>query len=572
MADNSADGAAGGGAPGPADGLQTLVVVLVAVVTAVVVVGGLLTISGSEPTPRRDRLGEASEVAEAWLDAWEGDDRQAMQSLLAHPGVDLAPALASFAEGLGSTALDAEAGSPSLVVAGARVPFTATVELAGAGAWSYDGALALADVEVPVGEDGRVTERRWRVDFAPAVLHPDLAPGRHLQAVTMWPERGLLRFADGTPLPASGPLQSITGSVGPATASQAEELGAPYEPGRPVGRAGLQAGFERQLAGRPRLEVQLREGARVLGVLAAIEGTPAADLRTTFDQRLLATAAAALGTDGTPAALVAIQPSTGAIRAVANRPSNGFNRALAGRYPPGSTFKVVTAAALLANGVTAETRIDCPDETTVAGRRIRNAEGEALGNVAFREAFFRSCNTAFVQLATRIPGQALVDAARRFGFDRDPQLGTGSATSQFPEPSGLVDQAAAAIGQGRVLATPLQMASVAATVAAGGYRAPHLVEVPVVEFAPMDPGHASTLQELMRLVVAQGTGTRARLPGVPVAGKTGTAEFGTATPPRTHAWFIGFRGDLAVAVLVEDGGFGGEVAAPIAADFFRRVG
>src|SRR5690606_9889489 len=142
---------------------------------------------------------------------------------------------------------------------------------------------------------------------------------------------------------------------------------------------------------------------------------------------------------------------------------------------------------------------------------------------------------------------------------RDPQLGTSAAASQFPEPEGMVDQAAAAIGQGRVLATPMQMASVAATVAAGGYRAPHLVEGDS-ELEPMDPGHAATLQELMRLVVAQGTGTRARLPGAPVAGKTGTAEFGTESPPRTHAWFIGFRGDLAVAVVVEDGGFGGSVA------------
>lgn len=571
MADSTADDRAGGTAPRRSDGLQDLVVVLVAVVAAAVVVVGLVAISDSEPNPR-DRLGEATDLAEAWLAAWEADDREALGSLVVDPGVDPAPALAAFADGLGVFALDAEAGSPSLVADGASVPFTATVELPGAGEWTFEGALPLADVEVPVGDDGRVTARQWRVAFSPAVLHPDLTPGRRLQLATTWPARGSLQFTDGVPIPASEPLRSITGSVGPATAVQVAELGAPYEPGRPVGQRGLQASLERPLAGRPTVEVQVRAGERVVEVLTTLAGAPGADVRTTLDQRILEAAAAALGAAGNPAALVAIQPSTGAVRAAANRPPSGFGRALAGRYPPGSTFKVVTTAALLANGVTAETRIDCPDETTVNGRRIRNAEGEALGNVAFREAFFRSCNTAFVQLATRIPGQALVDAARRFGFGRDPLLGTGSATSQFPDPNGLVDQAAAAIGQGRVLATPMQMASVAATVAAGGYRAPHLVEVPVVEFDPMEPGHAATLQELMRLVVAQGTGTRARLPGAPVAGKTGTAEFGTASPLRTHAWFIGFRGDLAVAVVVEDGGFGGEVAAPIAADFFRRVG
>jgi cell division protein FtsI/penicillin-binding protein 2 len=143
----------------------------------------------------------------------------------------------------------------------------------------------------------------------------------------------------------------------------------------------------------------------------------------------------------------------------------------------------------------------------------------------------------------------------------------------MPVPSSTVELAASAIGQARVLATPLEMASVAAAVAAGGYRPPRLVATgpppPVVPFAP---GVAATTAELMGLVVTSGTGTAARLAGTPVAGKTGTAEFGTEDPPHTHAWFIAFRGDLAVAVLVEDGGFGGDVAAPIAAAFFRSIG
>jgi cell division protein FtsI/penicillin-binding protein 2 len=335
----------------------------------------------------------------------------------------------------------------------------------------------------------------------------------------------------------------------------------------------LQAGFQQQLAGRPSGEVRLSQGQQVLKIEATFAGTPGEAVRTTLDPRLLAAAQAALGPAGNPAAMVVIQPSTGAVRAVANRPSNGFNRALAGRYPPGSTMKVVTSIALLESGVTADTRIPCPKDITVNGRTIRNAEAEQLGDISFRDAFIHSCNTAFIGLAEKLPAQKLVDTARALGFDADPDLGTGAATSRFPDPDGLVDQVSAAIGQGRVLATPLQMASVAATVAAGGYRKPYLVEVPVaVPFAPLPPGVAATMQDFMRAVVTDGTGTKAQLPGPPVAGKTGTAEFGTAVPLHTHAWFIAFRNDLAVAVIVEDGGFGGDAAAPIVADFLRRVG
>ncbi|HEX6312617.1 MAG TPA: penicillin-binding transpeptidase domain-containing protein, partial [Acidimicrobiia bacterium] len=117
------------------------------------------------------------------------------------------------------------------------------------------------------------------------------------------------------------------------------------------------------------------------------------------------------------------------------------------------------------------------------------------------------------------------------------------------------------------------MATVAAAVGGGAWRAPHVVAgVPATAPRPLDATVAAALQQMMGLVVADGTGTAAALPGDPVYGKTGTAEFGTATPPQTHAWFIGYRDGLAFAVLVEDGGFGGEVAAPIAARFLEAAG
>jgi cell division protein FtsI/penicillin-binding protein 2 len=151
-------------------------------------------------------------------------------------------------------------------------------------------------------------------------------------------------------------------------------------------------------------------------------------------------------------------------------------------------------------------------------------------------------------------------------------LGLPTFGGSFPVPSGPVDHAAAALGQGRVEVSPLKMAEVAAAVAAGAWHPPRLLtDAPPGAARPLDPTVVGALQQMMGLVVTEGTGRAAALPGSPVHGKTGTAEFGTGVPPRTHAWFIGYRDGLAFAVLVEDAGFGGEVAAPIAAKFLAAV-
>jgi cell division protein FtsI/penicillin-binding protein 2 len=304
-----------------------------------------------------------------------------------------------------------------------------------------------------------------------------------------------------------------------------------------------------------------------------------------------------------------VRPSTGELVAVVNSPFNGYNRALLGRYPPGSTFKVVTAGALLESGLRPTDAVDCPKEAKVGGRTFGNFEDEVLGRVPFSSAFAHSCNTAFVQQAAkRLDGDELVAAAAQYGFGLDPSPSLPAVTSRVPDPSDEADLAAEAFGQGRVTASPLQMALVAATVAEGRWRHPKLVsgETPEsggstepggstessgstqpggsdgsgsndsggVEPAkspdPLDAKVAGTLRTLMRQVVTEGTAASAGLPGK-VAGKTGTAEFGTGDPLPTHAWFIGFRGDLAFSVVVEDGGVGGRVAAPVAARFFRGL-
>jgi cell division protein FtsI/penicillin-binding protein 2 len=388
-----------------------------------------------------------------------------------------------------------------------------------------------------------------------------------------------LSFPKATGREYNGPasVQVLLGSVGAVTADDLERLGAPYQTGDLTGHGnGLEAAFERQLAGTPSGEVLLAgkddTEAKVLHRFPGEDGRP---LRTTIDPAAQRAAEHALAPLRKPAALVAMRPSTGELVAVVNTPFNGYDRALLGRYPPGSTFKVVTAAALLADGLRPGDPVDCPMEATIGGRRFGNFEDEVLGRIPFSSAFAHSCNTAFVQQAAkRLDGEQLRATATRFGFGVDPSPGIPAVTSRVPPPADRTDLAAEAFGQGRVTASPLQMAAVAATVAEGRWRQPRLVagdagpgsEAP----DPLDPKVAATLRTLMRQVVTDGTAAPARLPGK-VAGKTGTAEFGTGDPLPTHAWFIGFRGDLAFSVIVEDGGVGGRVAAPIAATFLRSL-
>jgi cell division protein FtsI/penicillin-binding protein 2 len=185
--------------------------------------------------------------------------------------------------------------------------------------------------------------------------------------------------------------------------------------------------------------------------------------------------------------------------------------------------------------------------------------------VPFARDFAQSCNTAFVSLAKRLEPDALTRTGRDFGLGR-------TSASTVPAGRDAVERAATMIGQDRIVASPLAMAGVAATVADGRWRAPRLVATDRHQTGPaLDQGELSTLRTLMRSVVTSGTGTAlASVPGE-VAGKSGTAEYGGGNPPPTHAWFIALRGDLAVAVLVENGRSGGSVAAPIAARFYQAL-
>jgi cell division protein FtsI/penicillin-binding protein 2 len=370
----------------------------------------------------------------------------------------------------------------------------------------------------------------------------------------------------------------VVGSVGPITAQELSQLGTPYDATDNVGQIGVESEYERQLAGTPSVVIQVvGPDGSVLGTADTIAGKAAAPVQTTLDLATQKAAEEALNGEALPVALVAIQASTGDVLAAVSRPDNtSFDRALQGQYPPGSTFKVITSAALLATGLTPSSPASCPAMITVDGKMFHNFEGEAALHLSLLQAFEESCNAAFIGLAENLPNQALVTTAGQFGFGTTLQPGLPVFGGQIPSPVDEVEKVADSIGQGRVLASPLQMAGVAAAVDSGAYHAPTLVVgAPDATMTPtmLSPSVVASLRIMMAGVVTNGTGTAVDLSGGPtVYGKTGTAEFGDANPPMTHAWFIGFRGDLAFAVVVEGGGVGGTVAAPIAAKFLRDLG
>ena len=360
------------------------------------------------------------------------------------------------------------------------------------------------------------------------------------------------------------------------------------------GRAGVERAYNLELAGESELQT-------VRNFLDRIMDRPrrGADLILTLDARLQRAAVQALG--DRRGAVVALDPKTGAILALTSWPRYDPNqldeewsglvadenrplvdRALTGRYPPGSVFKLVVAAAALQEGtVQPDTRFDDEGSWLVGGFKVRNYGDRAFGEHDFREAMAQSVNTTFAKVGTELGAARLARYASAFGVGEELPWRLGGGTGSFPDPDGMdtAHVAQASFGQGEVLVTPIEMALITAGIANGGrIMAPYLVsEVrdyrqtvleraePRVWQAPISADTAATLRDLMVGVVDHGTGAAAAVPGVSVAGKTGTAEVGAGDP---HAWFVGFAPaddpQIVVAVVVENAGTGGGVAAPVA--------
>jgi penicillin-binding protein A len=457
-----------------------------------------------------------------------------------------------------------------------------------------------------------------RVVWSRSLAFPGLRPGELLSRRTGLPRRATVLARDGSVLAASSPegegpsgsapeqsgeatrdsplgvaADAVLGTVGPVPGSRRqalEEQGVPAQAS--VGLSGLELALDDRLRGTPGGE--LLAGARPLAYAASRAAAP---VRSTVSPALQRAAVTALG--GQVGGIVVMKPATGEILAVAGLGLDGLQ-------PPGSTFKMVTTSGVLAAKIaTAHTVFPYATFATLDGVKLNNANGEDCGGT-LELAFAVSCNSVFSPLGVKLGAPRLVAMAERFGFNHEPGI-VGAGESTLPsaeEIQGELDVGSTAIGQGEVLATPLEMAVVAASVADGGRR-PQPTFLAGASNASastrvMSSSVARTMRHLMIGVVREGTGTAAAIPGVTVAGKTGTAELKTACTSapageassaearepakegcqsseseaaNTDAWFAAFAPALhprvVVCVLLVKDGAGGATAAPVARELLE---
>jgi hypothetical protein len=411
------------------------------------------------------------------------------------------------------------------------------------------------------------------------VYRRDEAPAEVLGGLTGI--AGARAISDKLPLaPTKDFASALLGTVGPATAELVKDSKGRIRAGDDVGLSGLQQRYDEQLfgtRGATVVAVDAEGERRTLFTADPVAGTP---LRTSLDVAAQEAAQQTLSKVGSASALVAIRPSTGDLVAVASGPgSRGYSTATIGRYAPGSTFKVVTALALLRAGVTPRSPVSCPATTVVDGKTFKNYDdypASGLGRITLEDALANSCNTAFIGERDEVGPQSLNEAAAALGFGVDHDTGFSSYFGQVGDPASETQSAASMIGQGTVLASPMAMAAVVASVVKGSAVLPRLFpDVKVEQEAPGKPltaGEARQLRTMMRGVVERGSGrVLGDLPGGPVIAKTGTAEFGDKPPLPTHAWMVAARGDLAVAVFVERGDSGSGTAGPLLHEFLEQV-
>jgi len=541
------------------------------VVVAVVLV--LALVAGGAAYLLLRTHGSPQQTAASYLSDWQRGDYRAMNKVSVNvPHGGLATPLSQFAAQVGVRQLHLVLGRVTPDSAGAQARYTATADLASSHVWRYTGQLQLVK-----------QNRAWWVSWSPSAIYPSLTTGQRFVLHAVWPARGQILGTGGTVLssPAtiaqSGSISLLTGNVVTATAAQAKALGAPYHKGDLIGEGGIEQAFQARLAGRPSLTIQIQgPGSHVAATAAHFPSVAGQPVQTSIDMRYQLAASHAVSTAKTskPVDMVVLQPSTGRVLAVIERPG-GFDRALSGIFPPGSTFKVVTASALTKKGLRPSSAVQCPPTVTIDGRTFHNFDNEQAGRTSLLNAFAISCNTTFAMLATQhLDGSSLASMAKTFGFNARPALGIPATLGHFKTPRQGVDLAADAFGQGTDLVNPLSQASVAAAIEDGTWRPPQLVTNPAppqsAQPRKLDAGLLNTLRPMMRAVVTKGTAAGVGLPPG-VYGKTGTAEYGSGANPPSHAWFIGYRGNLAFAVLVEGGGIGADASAPIANAFLRRV-
>jgi hypothetical protein len=548
-------------------GCMPVTVAVIATVVALVIAGSvgaflLLHVTGSP-----------EDTATTFLTNWQTRTYSGMDPVTVNaPSGGVAGPLRAEAAQLGLRRLHLVLGQVTSDGSSAQACYTATAHIAAGQVWTYHGQLQL------------VTQNRaWFVNWSPSDIYPGLQAGQRFVLDAIWGPRAQVLAADGTVLSSpkaiaqSGSISLVSGNVVKATAKQAKALGVPYQAGDPIGLGGVEEAYQQQLAGKPVINIRIEgPGNRVDSTVVRLPGGPGTPVKTSIVMRdqLAASAAVRAATTTKPVDVVAIQPSTGRVLAVIDRPG-GFDRALQGVFPPGSTFKVITASALAGAGMSPGNTVQCPAQVNIGGRVFHNFNNEQLGTTTLQTAFAVSCNSTFAQLATqRLTGSTLGSMAVRYGFNARPNLGIPATLGKFTTPNQPVDLAADAFGQGTDLVNPLSEAAMAAAVEDGTWRPPQLVLSPAprqtAQPHQINPTILAALRPMMRAVVTTGTAANVGFQAG-VFGKTGTAEFGSAQNPRSHAWFVGYRGDLAFAVLVEGGGVGADASAPIANAFLRNL-
>jgi len=303
--------------------------------------------------------------------------------------------------------------------------------------------------------------------------------------------------------------------------------------------------------------VSVNQNGVDVAVLHEVEPSPAPSITISLDRTVQNAAQHAVDNQPRKAMIVVIKPSTGEILAVAQNAAADADGPVAttGLYPPGSTFKMVTAGAALERDMaTPNTLLGCPGEIDIGHRTIPNYGGFDLGVVPMSRAFASSCNTTFAELASRMPPRGLSQTAAQYGLGLDYQVdGIPTVTGSVPPTVDLAERTEDGFGQGKVLTSPFGMALVAATVAAGKTPLPQLIEGRPTKVSgdvtPITPKMLDGLRPMMRLVVTNGTASDISDCGA-VFGKTGEAEF----PGGSHSWFAGYRGDMAFASLIVGGG------------------
>jgi cell division protein FtsI/penicillin-binding protein 2 len=537
--------------------------------------------AGAPGSPEKD-------AANRFAEAWEAENFRTMYSELneaSRARVDRKEFEAAYREAeqvATARMLRADsAGDPQQTEAGTTVPVEVTVDTVAFGSLEAELALPFAD---------------GGVEWDKSLAFPGLENGEELAADVELAERAPILARDNTVL-AEGPAEErehplgsaaidVTGEVGEASEEELARLARHgFPPETPVGISGLERAFNDRLAGKPGGSLLAVAGdGTTVRTLARSKPRPGAPVKTTIDPELQETAVAALA--GRSGGVTVLDTRNGDVRALAGQ-------AFSAPQPPGSTFKVVTTtAALEAGKVSLDDEFEISDGVNVGGRFLNNANGEFCGGT-FRESFAESCNAVFAPLGPAVGNDKLVETAEAFGFNSPPTLYAPRIVSEVePEESTIpteigeeIDLGVSAIGQGEVLATPLEMASVSQTIANGGVRLPNSIVLnkklrpDAAPLRVMKKKTADELTELMIGVVTEGTGTAGAIAEAQVAGKTGTAELGpkpgeeeSDNPVQIKdAWFTAFapaeKPRLAVGVLlIEAEAAGGEVAAPIASE------